>query len=224
MILYQLPLDAGCRTVRLCLAEKALEFSLRTERPWRRDPDFLALNPAGDVPVLTGAGPDGQLTLCGARTICEYLDETIEHGQLLGPDPAARAETRRLADWFDVKFRREVGDNLVAEKIGKHVMEKGAPDSRAIRAGQRNIHIHLGYVEWLMQERNWLAGRRMSLADLNAAAHLSTVDYLGAVPWGEYPETRDWYARVKSRPGFKPLLEDRVPGIPPAAHYANLDF
>ncbi len=231
MILHHLPLDAGCRTVRLCLAEKALQFTLRTERPWLRNPAFLALNPAAEVPVLTHDAPDapadgqtGALILCGARTICEYLDEIVEPGQLVGADPVARAETRRLADWFDGKFRREVGKNLVAEKIGKHVMEKGAPDSAAIRAGQRNIRIHLSYIEWLMQERNWLAGRRMSLADLTAAAHLSTVDYLGDVPWGEYPEARNWYARIKSRPSFKPLLEDRVPGMPPASDYADLDF
>ena len=57
-----------------------------------------------------------------------------------------------------------------------------------------------------------------------AAAHLSTVDYLGDVPWKEHEEAKDWYARVKSRPSFRALLEDNVPGAPPQRHYANLDF
>ena len=57
-----------------------------------------------------------------------------------------------------------------------------------------------------------------------AAAHLSSVDFLGDVPWAEDEAARNWYARVKSRPSFRTLLNDRVPGIQPADHYANLDF
>ena len=64
----------------------------------------------------------------------------------------------------------------------------------------------------------------MSYADLAAAAHLSCVDYLGDVPWEEDEAARAWYARIKSRPSFRPLLSDRIPGMAPSAHYDNLDF
>ena len=64
----------------------------------------------------------------------------------------------------------------------------------------------------------------MSLADLAAAAHLSVADYLGEVPWNEDEAAKNWYARVKSRPAFRPMLADMLAGVPPAASYADLDF
>ena len=76
---------------------------------------------------------------------------------------------------------------------------------------------------WL-RTRNWLAGDRLSYADLAAAAHLSVADYLGDVPWSGDEAAKNWYARVKSRPSFRPLLAETLTGVPPAANYADLDF
>jgi glutathione S-transferase len=50
--------------------------------------------------------------------------------------------------------------------------------------------MHLGYIDGLLQTRDWLAGRRMSLADFAAAAHLSVIDYFGDVPWKDFPPPR----------------------------------
>ena len=82
----------------------------------------------------------------------------------------------------------------------------------------------MDYIDFLAERRRWLAGDELSMADLAAAAHLSLVDYLGNVPWDEHPETKNWYARIKSRPSFRPLLLDAIPGVPPPPHYADLDF
>ena len=131
---------------------------------------------------------------------------------------------RRLVAWFDCKFQEEVTRNLVGEKILKRFLGLGEPSSEAIRAGLTNIHYHLDYIGYLCERRTWLAGDHLSLADLAAAAHLSCVDYLGNVPWEDHAEATEWYARVKSRPAFRPLLADRIPGIPPPKHYADLDF
>ena len=51
-----------------------------------------------------------------------------------------------------------------------------------------------------------------------------SIDYLGDVPWNEDEAAKNWYARVKSRPSFRPLLAETVPGIPPSETYADLDF
>ncbi|WP_142850549.1 glutathione S-transferase family protein [Telmatospirillum sp. J64-1] len=219
--LYHLPLCPFSRRVRIALAEKRLDFELVEERPWERKPEFLALNPAGEVPVLVH---DDGTVLSGATPICEYLDETVLDPPLLGHCPDSRAEVRRLVDWFDVKFNREVTLCLVGEKVMKRMLGNGGPDSRAVRAGFANIRIHLDYLGWLIDHRRWLAGDHFSLADIAAAAHLSCVDYVGDVPWEDYPSAKDWYARVKSRPSFRPLLADRLVGSPPPAHYADLDF
>ena len=214
-------LSAASRLVRLALAEKRLEFELVVEKVWERRSEFLSINPAGEVPVLLE--PDGT-TLIGASVIAEYLEEVYAERPLLGDGPLARAETRRLVAWFDGKFDREVTENLVGEKVMKRFLRIGQPSSEAIRAGLANIHYHLDYIAYLSEQRNWLAGDELSLADIAAGAHLSVVDYLGDVPWDDHPEARNWYARIKSRPGFRPLLDDLLPGLPPPAHYADLDF
>ena len=131
---------------------------------------------------------------------------------------------RRLVGWFDRKFNCEVTDNLVGEKVVNRLLRIGQPDSRAIRAGHQNVRSHLEYVGFLMERRTWLAGDRLTLADLTAAAHLSCVDYLGDVPWDQYEEAKTWYARIKSRPSFRSLLADYLPGLAPASVYADLDF
>jgi glutathione S-transferase len=199
--IYHLWLSPFCRKVRIVLAEKNLEFDMKVEKLWERREEFLALNPAGDLPVLIDE--DGQI-LSDAVAIAEFLDETHP--------------------WFDQKFNEEVTRNLVDEKIMKRFLGMGEPNSQAIRAGSANIHTHLDYIAYLTEERRWLAGNDFSLADITAAAHLSSVDYLGDVPWNDHEPAKEWYARVKSRPSFRALLGDHIPGCPPPKHYADLDF
>lgn len=219
--LFHLWLHPFSRKVRIVLAEKGLEFDLKLEKTWERRTEFLALNPAGDVPVLVE--PDGTV-LSNSWVICEYLEEMYPSVNLLGDDALQRAETRRLVSWFDVKFNREVTENLVGEKMMKRFLKLGEPHGPSIRAGHANIHYHLDYIGFLTEKRTWLAGDRFSLADIAAASHISAVDYIGDVPWDEHLAARDWYARVKSRPSFRAILEDRIPGFVPAGTYENVDF
>lgn len=219
--LYHLSLCPFSRRVRVALEEKKVEYRLVPENPWERRTEFLALNPAGEVPVLVET--DG-IALSGADTICEYLDEMVSDPPLIGASPLERAETRRLVAWFDRKFHAEATVNLVDEKILKRFRRLGEPDSAAIRAGHANLRHHLDYIVYLVERRRWLAGDRLTYADLAAAAQLSCIDYIGDVPWDDYDAARDWYARIKSRPSFRALLADHLPGAPPPKHYADLDF
>ncbi len=219
--LFHIWLSPQCRKIRLQLAAKALDFEMTVEKVWDRRPEFLAINPAGSVPVLVE--PDGRV-IAGHNAITEYIEEVYPEPSLIGADPGARAEVRRLVGWFDEKFGQEVTENLVNEKIMKRFLGMGEPNSSAIRAGLTNIHHHLDYLTWLIERRKWLAGDDFSLADIAAAAHLSAVDYLGDVPWDDHEAAKEWYMKVKSRPAFRPLLADSIPGCPPPKHYADLDF
>lgn len=221
-ILYHLPLDPGCRMIRILLQEKGLDFELNVEKVWERRGDFLAINPAGTVPVLQEEG--GVVIAGGAKVIAEYLEEVAPEPNLLGRTALERAEARRLTQWFDGKFRREVTTNLADEKVLKRFLGLGQPDSSAIRAGHANIHYHLDYIAWLCDRRSWLAGDGLTLADIAAAAHLSALDYLGDVPWKDHKQAGEWYARFKSRPSMRGVLADVVPGVPPPDHYSDLDF
>ena len=220
-VLYHALLSPPSRKVRVVLAEKNLDVTLKAEKPWERRPEFLALNPAGEVPVLIE--PDSTV-LAGTEAIVEYLDEVYREKILIGLNPIDRAEVRRLVSWFDGKMDREVTDNLVGQKMMRRMGREGQPNSQAIRAGHANLPHHLDYIGYLVDRRRWLAGDFFSVADITAAAHLSTLDYLGDVSWDQNELAREWYARIKSRPSFRTILADHVPGIQPPPHYADLDF
>jgi len=219
-ILYHLPLSAGSRAVRLALAEKGWDCALVAEPVWERRESFLVLNPAGEVPVLA----DGATSVCGAGPILEYLDDVQPDSPLIAGGPAQRAECRRLCDWFARAFHGEVVHPLLDEKVLKRFFRRGQPDSETIRLAKTALTAHLDYIAWLVERRRWLAGDVLSRADLVAAAELSVADYLGDVAWSANEAVRDWYAKLKSRPAFRALLEDYVPGVSPPRHYADLDF
>lgn len=219
--LFHLPLSAACRKVRLALAEKRLPFELQLERVWEPREDYLALNPAGTVPTLV---EDNGFSVPDSTVICEYLDEAYTEVPLIGATLGERVEVRRLVAWFDGKFSDEVTTRLAGQKYLKRVAGRGEPDAALLRSGYAHLRGHLEHIGWLAENRRWLAGDNLSLADLTAAAHLSVLDFFGDVDWSLNESAREWYARIKSRPGFRPLLQDRVSGMAAAAHYADLDF
>jgi glutathione S-transferase len=229
LTLFHHPFCPHSRFVRLIFAELGAAPRLVEERTWERRADFLALNPAGATPVLV---EEGVPPVPGAAIIAEYLYET--HGDTLAArglmphEASGRVEVRRLMSWFNDKFFEEVSGALVMERVYKRFIPAahggGSPDTASMRAARANIRYHLAYIGWLVRKRDWLAGDSLTLADLAAAAHLSTVDNLCDVPWDEDETARAWYARIKSRPAFRALLTETLPGLQPAPSYADLDF
>jgi len=227
LILLHFPFCPHSRFARLALDELSVPAQLAEERAWERRTEFLAINPAGTVPVLMAAGYP---PVVGAPIIAEFLDETVrtESGgqrRLMPADPNLRVEVRRLMSWFNDKFFAEVSGPLTAERIFKRHVEPGrGPNSEVIRMARNNMRYHLSYIGWLTRTRDWLGGDRMSYADFAAAAHISVADYLGDIAWNEDEAARTWYARIKSRPSFRLLLAEKVAGIRPSPSYADLDF
>ncbi len=229
LTLFHHPFCPHSRFARLALNEMGLDVRLIEERVWERREDFLTLNPAGALPVLL---LEGCPPVPGAAIVAEFLDETygasLGDRRLLPPETGARIEVRRLMSWFNDKFFAEVSGPLTAERLYKRRIPinsgGGSPDMEVIRAARHNIQYHLAYIGWLVRTRDWLAGDRLTYADLAAAAHVSAADYLGDVPWKEDDAAKAWYARIKSRPAFRPLLNEVLGGIPPSPTYADLDF
>jgi glutathione S-transferase len=207
------------------LGEKRLAFTEISVRYWERPKELTRLNPSGMVPVLVEKDGEGlPLALCETRAIIDHLEEAYPETALLATDPAERAEARRLMTWFERKFEFEASGYILHEKIEKRLLGLGAPELANLRTGKDGLKRHLFMIDDLLQAREWLAGRRLSLADFAAAAHLSVIDYFGDVPWREVPAVKTWYMKLKSRPCFRPLLTDRWPGLHPAGHYDDLDF
>jgi len=221
--LLQHRLDPASRLARLMFAEYGVEVALEDIKPWTRDPVILELNPAATVPILL---EDGMPAIVGTLGVIHSIEDRYAPENVAGlfpPEPAARAEMWRLLEWVLLKLNDEVTRYILEEKIVKRE-QRGTPEPGVLRVAKANLAEHLLYFNWLFATRHWIAGDTMTLADFALAAHLSSLDYLGDVLWDTSVETRHWYARIKSRPAFRPLLGDRVAGMPAAAGYADLDF
>lgn len=218
--LYHMPLSPASRKIRLLLGEKRLETDLIEERPWDGRSDFLMLNPAGKVPVINING----IVIAESGAIFEYIEESFPNPPMLPQDRAMRAEARRLMHYFDDKFYHEVSKKILHERVYRRLARDGYPDSVEIKSAMRALKFHYGYMDWLLEERRWLAGDQMTIADFAAAAHFSSLDYLGDIDWAIIPNVKEWYSKVKSRPAFRSLLADLVPNVRPTRQYADLDF
>jgi glutathione S-transferase len=219
--LYQFPLCPFSRKLRLLMSEKNIGYELWRENPWEGRDEFLALNPAVRTPVLHD--PERGITLCDSRAICEYLEETVDKNAMIAGTAANRAEIRRLVALFDENFYGDVTGPLLYERMKKRLILRQSPDSRALREAMKLAHEHLYYIDYLIDNRPWLAGATMSLADLAAAAQISVADYLGGIDWSHHEQSRGWYSVFKSRPSFRPLLSEKMDVIQPPGHYADVD-
>ena len=205
-------------------AEYGVPLDLEDSKPWLREPALLELDPSARGPVLIeGAEPP----MVGILAILHAVEDRWSPSAVAGlfpAQPAERAEMWRLLDWVLIKLNDEVTRYVFEEKVVKRDRRGATPEPGVLRVAKANLTEHLLYFNWLFATRQWIAGDVMTLADFALAAHLSTLDYTGDVAWDASLETRQWYARIKSRPAFRTLLNDRIAGLPAAAGYADLDF
>ena len=222
--LLQHRLDPASRLARLMFAEYGIAADLDDIKPWARDAHLLELNPAGTVPIMID---EGQPNAVGVLAVVHAIEDRYTPAAVAGlfpPLPKDRAEMWRLCEWVLLKLNDEVTRYVVEEKILKRDRPGATPDPSVLRVAKANLTEHLLYFNWLFATRHWITGEVMTLADFALAAHLSCLDYLGDVDWETAAEVRNWYARIKSRPAFRTLLNDRVGGMPPHTGYADLDF
>lgn len=224
-LLYHHPISAPAKAIRLLLGECEMEYQALLEEPWQPSPEFLQRNSTNILPVLVAS----DLTIIGAMPIAEHIYETMKNKTNIYPrSSAARAEMRRLCEFALFRFEYEVCAPLTYERITKRMLPSdaggGAPDSNILRAARGLLENYLHYFSSLIEQREYLACEDLSFADLTTAACLCVLDYLGEIEWQEGSVLKNWYARLKSRPSFRPLLSDRIKGVACVSHYVDLDF
>lgn len=219
--LHHYPLCPFSRQIRLICKELDIHISLIKEDFWLRRPQFLKFNPSGEIPVLIELSG---MVICGIYPIIEYINDENPNCRLMHMDIGKAAEIRRLLFWFNDKFYREVTKWILDEKLIRLLRQAGGPRTDYIRAAKANLVHHMKYIARLLAENGWLACDKMTFVDFAAASHLSVLDYFGEIVWENYPEVKEWYSLIKSRPSFKPLLQDSVAGFFPPLHYQDLDF
>jgi glutathione S-transferase len=210
--LVQLLLSPPSRFARLVIAEKRLSCDcVAPEDVAEHLPVFIELD-----------GSRHQ----GLWAIVDHLEGVYPERPLTPEDDAARTESLRLLDWAMGPFLESVTKRIVYERASQRytgATTHRAPDMQIVRTGREALRASLADLGASAERNGCLASRDCTLADLAVAAHLSALDYFGEVPWSEFPAVAEWYMRIKSRPSFRTLLGDRVPGQPPVSHYADLD-
>lgn len=219
--LYHFSLCPFSRQIRLMLKEKDIAHETVTEPFWENRAAFMDINPLGTVPVFI---EEDMTAYVEHLAIAEYLEAAYPARSLLAGNVQERAEIRRVSQWWDLHVYMEVVQPVIEERVYKFLRNSGEPDTKRLQAASRRLPWHMEQLAQMLRQRPWLAGDRFSMADIAAASHLSVLDYFSDVSWKHYGAVKEWYAVVKSRPSFRSILLDRVPGFKPPVHYADLDF
>jgi glutathione S-transferase len=223
--LYYYHLCAASRTAMFVLSEKRIDFSVEITRFWEQKSKLCELNPFGRLPVLVDL--NGSI-VSGVYAVSEYLEETYEENRILSTNANERAEARRIFQWVNEDLSAEITSVLAFEKGIKRYFASqdqfSTPSSSIIKQIKKDADRYFKQIETLIEKRRWLAGSCFSIADIAAAASISIIDYFGNISWEQYPTLKEWYARIKSRPSFRRILNDRVPGISPISYYNDPDF
>jgi len=222
--LYHQTLCPFSRKIRFLLAAKDIEFDLIEEDFWKRRPEFIAMNTMGTVPVLFDDS-NGDI-ICCSSVIAEYLEEKYsDNKNYIGNSLSQKAEIRRLQCWFDEKFFLEVSKHILNERFfNRFSIPHSSPSSTNIMTARNNLDVHLKYIEFLLENKKYLAGNEISIADFAAAGHISALDYFGDIDWNNYNFAKEWYSLLKSHKNFAGILQDKIPNINPPQYYSQLDF
>lgn len=221
MTLYHHPICPLSRQVRIYLKELDCQFSTIKEDYWLRRKEFLQINPHGGVPTLV---VDEENTISGVYPIIEYFVDSLEDFFFMPKNTFTRAEIRKHIYWFNDALYRQVSKILIDEKIIRLMMRSGSPRSEFLKIAKKNLNSHFQHLTNLLKDQNYIVSDKISCADIAASSHVSVIDYFGEISWNQWPEIKNWYSLIKSRPGFKSILQDEIPGFSPPSHYAVIDF
>lgn len=208
------------RSQRLLWLLEELEVPYEIRR-YARDPKTLLappglrkVHPLGKSPVIT----DGDLTLAESGAIIEYVLERYGQGRL-APPPGSAAR-RRLTYWLHYA-EGSLMPLLVMKLVFARVEKAPAPFfvRPLIRAIVRNVnrayldrelHLHLGYLEGELTRGEWFAGESFSAADVQMSFPVEAAFARGGAASG-YPRLRAWLERIQARPAWRRALEKGGP-------------
>lgn len=228
--LYHYPICPFSRQVRFLFAHKDISFIPVIENFWEKREKFCLMNPTGEVPFLAIKRPDDSmeqvknLLIFSSEAITSYIEDQYPSDSLIFGNIDHKTEIRKMIHWINVKFYSEVSKHIIGERIYSWFKYQKNPDLQLLKLARINLHKHLAFFENLLTKRDHIGGMEFSIADVALAAHISSLDYLGEINWQNYNILKDWYTIIKSKPAFRDLLYDMIPGFKPSTWYRELDF
>ena len=199
IVLHGTELSGHAHRVVLLLRMLALPYRFVAAPPEvRRTPEFLKLNPLGQIPVLE----DGPLVLADSNAIMVYLVRRYAPGSpWLPPEPAAAAQVQR---WLSIA----AGEVMHGCAIARAIKQFNAPmdHKQAVRIAERLLR----FMEGHLAGRTYLAAEHPTIADLACYSYVAHAPE-GGVSLEPYPSVRAWLARVEALPAFVPLPASPIP-------------
>jgi glutathione S-transferase len=167
----------------------------------QREPAFLAVNPAGRVPVLV----DGNVTLTDSHAILAYLGETT--GRLWPATAAGRAEALQWLFFLSqhvLPHAAEVALRIRAKVFGIPV------DEATVARGEQAMPTPIRVVEGQLAKNKWMLGPDFSLADCAYCPILNVIERAG-FSFGEFPRVTAYLEALRSRQAWRDT--PKLPGL-----------
>jgi glutathione S-transferase len=200
--LHRHPLSGHCHRVELLLSLLGVPYefaAVDVMRGAHKAPEFLALNPFGQIPVLE----DGDLILADSNAILVYLALTYDSQRRWYPaEPKAAAEVQR---WLSVAAGQIASGPAAARLVTLFKLPLDHERAKGI-AGQLFV-----VLETHLASRPFLAGEVATIADVALYAYTARAPE-GGVSLAPFPSVRAWLSRVEALPEFVPMQESS--GIP----------
>jgi glutathione S-transferase len=199
IVLHGTELSGHAHRVALLLRMLGLPYRFVAAPPEvRRTPDFLKLNPLGQIPVLE----DGPLVLADSNAIMVYLVRRYAPGSpWLPEEPVAAAQVQR---WLSIA----AGEVMYGCAIARAIKQFNAPwdHKLAVRVAERLLR----FMEQHLAGRSFLAADQATIADLACYSYVAHAPE-GGIALDPYPAVRAWLARVEALPQFVPMPTRPIP-------------
>ena len=208
MKLYMVPLAPNPTKVMLYIAERAElgtdmgieQIVVNTVKRRNREPEHLARNPFGTLPVLE---LDDGSHLVESLAIIEYLEDRFPGGALISGSPEARGRARDVERIVDLRIAGPMG----AYGHAKNSPLGRPPDPEKAAAMEASVQVPLDYLENLLGDgRPLMLGEDVSIADCTMQASLQFLRFVEADLFGDRPLLRAWDERYRARPAAQKVL------------------
>jgi glutathione S-transferase len=201
---YIHPASPNCVAVLALANELGIEMRRETVDLFGQanlEPQFLAINPNGLVPVLDDDG----YRLWETTAILQYLAAT-GGGAWLPQDERARADVTRWQAWGIAHWQPAL-QVFIFQNLFKRLRGLGAADPQIINEATPRLAKYAGILETVLCDREWLCGGQISVADLTVAAYLIYSEPAD-VPLAAYPHLLAWWSRLRQRPAWSAAEAD----------------
>ncbi|MCC5451076.1 glutathione S-transferase family protein [Rheinheimera sp. UJ51] len=205
LIVYGVPLSPFVRKLRLCLAEKALDYKLEIVLPFESPQWFADFNPLRRIPALK----DGDIVLADSSVICQYLEDKYPDSlPLMGHSAEQRAKVRWLEKYADYELAPLSTFTVFQQRVLNPSKQKPVDEAAVQQALTDTLPKHFVYLEQTLGESPFFAGDSLTLADLAFTCQLINMEHGGETLDAErFPKLHSLYLRIKALPSVQHVLK-----------------